>query len=341
MSDPRKHHIVPQLYQKGFARQQGKGWYAVVLNRETGEARPPSNVRDIFAERDYNTVLDADGNRDFGAELLLAEHVEDAAKHGLDALRAGAFPLSDIDRQQVAIFMAAQLSRGRALRTNFGEALSEVMSMALSMSAQYGSDEHFESVLGHPLSADERERLLHNKEHMTIRPTTAALLKPMLATIAPIAEKLLMRTWTLVVFPEPCLFTGEHPVVHINPSADSMGYGVATAERLYMPVSTTTALVLSHPWAGWPEAVVHGTEELAKRLNWAMLTHPSNRELLLHPNVSQHPLPSPAELAENTHWPWGPDPASAPPAHMAYGAGGRFATTEAKDAATPDEAVAP
>ena len=124
---------------------------------------------------------------------------------------------------------------------------------------------------GHPLTADERERLLHNKEHMTIRPTNAALLKPMLATIASIAEKLLTRTWTLVIFPEPYLFTGEHPVVHITPYADSMGYGVATAERLYMPVSTTAALVLSHPWAEWPEAVVHGTEELARRLNWAML----------------------------------------------------------------------
>lgn len=292
----------------------------MIINRESGEARPPSNVRDIFAERDYNTVVDADGNRDFGAERLLAEHVEDAAKHGLDALRAGAFPLSDIDYQQVAIFMAAQLSRGRALRTNFGEALSEVMSMALSLSAQYGSDQHFESILGHPLTADERQRLLHNKEHMTIRPTNAALLKPMLATIVPIAKKLLMRTWTLAIFAEPCLFTGEHPVVHINPSGDSMGYGVATAERLYMPVSTTTALVLSHPWAGWPESVVHGTEELARRLNWAMLTHPSNGELLLRPDIARHPLPSPAELAKDAHWPWGPDTASAPPVHMAYGA---------------------
>ena len=229
--------------------------------------------------------------------------------------------------------MAAQLSRGRGLRSNFSEALSEVMSMALSMSAQYGSDEHFESVLGHPLTADERERLLHNKEHMTIRPTNAALLQPMLATIAPIAERLLMRTWTLVTFPEPCLFTGEHPVVHITPYADSMGYGVATAERLYMPVSTTTALVLSHPWAGWPEAVVHGTEELARRLNWAMLSHPSNRELLLHPDVAQHPLPSLTELAKDTHWPWGPDPASAPPAHMTYSTGAHPAATGTDEAA--------
>jgi hypothetical protein len=339
MSDPRKHHIVPQLYQKGFARQQGKGWYAVVLNRETGEARPPSNVRDIFAERDYNTVLDADGNRDFAAERLLAEHVEDAAKHGLDALRAGAFPLSDVDHEQLAIFIAAQLSRGRALRSNFSEALSEVLGMALSMSAQHGSDEHFESIIGNPLTADERQRLLHNKEHMTIRPTNAALLKPMLAAITAIAERLLMRTWSLVIFPDPCLFTGEHPVVHITPYADSMGYGVATAERLYMPVSTTAALVLSHPWAEWPEAVVDGTEELARRLNWAMLTHPSNRELLLHPDIAQHPLPSPAELVKGTHWPWGPDPASAQPAHMTYGAAARSPTTAA-NSAVPDETAA-
>src|SRR5581483_11017767 len=113
------------------------------------------------------------------------------------------------------------------------------------------------------------------------------------------------------IFCEPCLFTGEHPVVHITPYADSTGYGVVTAERLYMPLSTTTALVLSHPWAGWPESVVRGTEELARRLNWAMLTHPSNRELLLHPDVAEHPLPAPALLARDAHWPGGPDPDSA------------------------------
>ena len=323
MSEPRKHHIVPQLYQRGFARQQGKGWYAVVLDRETGEARPPSNVRDIFAERDYNTVLDAAGNRDFRAEQLLAEHVEAASARGLDALRAGAFPLSEIDRQQVAIFMSAQLTRGRVIRDNLTDALSEVMSMALSVATQNASDEHFRSVLGHPLTADERERLVHNRKHMTIRPTNAAILRPMLASIADVAELLLMRNWTLVVFPEPCLFTGGHPVVHINPSGDSHGYGVVTAERLYMPVSPTHALVLSHPWAGWPEGAVHGTEELARRLNWAVLYYPSNRELLLHPDVKRHPLPPPAVLAKDGHWPWGPDPDSAVPIFMHYAVGHR------------------
>lgn len=247
----------------------------------------------------------------------MAEHVEDASPHGLEALRAGAYPLSDIDRQQVAIFMAAQLSRGRVIRNNLTEALSEVMRMALSVAAQNASGEHFEPILGRTLTAEEREALVHNREHMPIRPTNAAVLPGLLGRIADIADILLMRTWTLVVFPAPCVFTAENPVVHINPGG-SMGYGVATAERLYMPVSTTNALVLSHPWAGWPESVVYGSEELARRLHWAMLSYPSNHKLLLHPDVDAHPLPGPAELAKDAHWPWGPDPDSAPPLFMHY-----------------------
>lgn len=144
------------------------------------------------------------------------------------------------------------------------------------------------------------------------------MLPSLLASTADVADLLLMRTWTLVIFPTPCLFTGEHPVVHINPSGESYGYGVVTAERLHVPVSTTAALVLSHPWADWPEGVVHGTEELSRRLNWAMLTHPSNRELLLHPDVEHHLLPSVAELAQDAHWPWGPDPESAAHIYMHY-----------------------
>ena len=317
MSEPRKHHIVPQLYQKGFARRKGKNWQAVVVDRESGQARPPGNIRDIFAERDYNTILDADDNRDFRAEGMLAEHVEAASARGLEALRAGGFPLSDIDRRQVAKFMSAQLTRGRVIRNNLSDALGEVMSMALSVAAQNASDEHFRSILGRDLTAEEREMLVHNRDHMTIRTTNAGVLPGLLAPIADAAEALLQRTWTLVIFPEPWLFTAENPVVHINPSGDSMGYGFATAERMYMPVSPTHALVLSHPWAGWPEGAVHGAEELARRLNWAMLSYPSNRELLLHPGVKHHPLPSPALLAD-AHWPWGPDPDSAAPIFMHY-----------------------
>jgi hypothetical protein len=104
-----------------------------------------------------------------------------------------------------------------------------------------------------------------------------------LGSVADVSDVLSQRTWTLVSFEQPCLFTAENPLVHINPSGESLGYGAATAERMHMPVSPSHALVLSHPWTSWPEATLGGTTELARRLNWAMLSYPSNRELLLHP----------------------------------------------------------
>src|SRR5215211_7126599 len=85
-----------------------------------------------------------------------------------------------------------------------------------------------------------------------------------------------------------------------------------------MPVSPWPALVLSHPWTSWQEAAVPGATELARRLNWAMLSYPSNRELLLHPDVEHHPLAGAALLAAGSPWPWGPDPESAPPMFMHY-----------------------
>lgn len=110
----------------------------------------------------------------------------------------------------------------------------------------------------------------------------------------------------LVRFERPCLFSGEHPVVHIVGATG--GYGIATAERFHFPISTDRSLVLSHPWSNWPERAVYGMAELARRLNWATFTHPANRELLMHPEVTNHPLPGIAALDRGgLRWPWGKD----------------------------------
>jgi hypothetical protein len=317
MSEPRKHHLVPQLYQRAFARRTRKQYQGLVLNRMTGEGGL-RNVRDIFAQRDWNTIIDADGNRDFRVEKLLADFVESTAQPALEAAGRGDYPLSEEDRDALALFMAAQLTRGRVIRANLTESLSEVMRMSLSIAAQNYTDAHWLRAVGEVPPPEVIERIANNREHLDIKPTNAVLLDTLLGPAADVAEVLFKRTWSLVRFDEPCLFTAENPVVHINPSGESMGYGAATAEQMYMPVSPERALLLSHPWTSWPEAAVNGTTELATRLNWAMLSYPSNVELLLHPDVERHPLPGAALLATGDSWPWGPDPEAAPPVFMEY-----------------------
>jgi hypothetical protein len=316
MSEPRKHHFVPQLYQRAFARQKRKEFQALVLIRATGEGGL-RNVRDIFAQRDWNTIVDAEGNRNFEVEKLLADYVESTAKPALQTMRSNKFPLSDEDRAAMGVFLSAQLGRGRVIRTSLTESLSEVMRMALSVAGKNYTDEHWLKATGEVPSDEVRARIVNNREHLNVRPTNAVLLETLLGSVADVSEVLSQRTWTLVSFEQPCLFTAENPLVHINPSSESLGYGAATAERMYMPVSPSQALVLSHPWTNWPEATVGGTTELARRLNWAMLSYPSNRELLLHPDIECHPLPG-AVLATGNPWPWGPDRGSAPPLFLEY-----------------------
>jgi Protein of unknown function (DUF4238) len=307
VSDPRKHHFVAQTYQRGFARRKGKAFQVRVLNKRSGEGGI-RNVRDAFSQRDWNTIKTEEGLNEFGVERVLAEYIDAEAAPALDATRKHRFPLGRPDREALAMFMSAQLSRGRAAREGLAESIVEVNRLLLRLGASNYSDERLREITGQEPSAELREMMANSDKYFEIQPTNAMLLQSMLSSVQEIAEIIDMRTWTLARFDSPCLFTGEHPFVHINPSGDSLGFGVATAEQLYLPTSPTQAVVLSHPWTSWPEGRVDGTIELATRLNWAMLSHPSNQELLLHPDVPEHPLPSPALLAINDVWPWGADP---------------------------------
>jgi Protein of unknown function (DUF4238) len=208
--------------------------------------------------------------------------------------------------------MSAQMTRGRSHRENLSKFISEFSQTILGLTATHYSDERLHGITEDIPTATLREPLL-DSQRLQVEPTNLLLLKTMLTSVAEIAELLYKRTWTLARFLTPCLFSGEEPVVLISPDAEKFGYGVLTAERIYMPVSPTAALLLSHPWTSWPETCVHGSRALAQRLNWAMLSYPSNDRLLMHPDVKGHPLPSPGLLAGGSMWPWQADPESEPP----------------------------
>lgn len=294
-----------------------------MLDRATG-AGGIRNIRDVFAEGEWNTLVDAAGDKNHEAvEQAFSHGIETPVAPAFQALRAAEFPLSAPDREQVAVFMSAQLVRGRASRANLSEFIVDVNRTMMAMKVVHYSDERWVEEVGFVPSVELKDQLLHSEKYFHLKPTTAHLLETQLSSVLEIAGLLHQRTWTLVRFSTPCLFTGEEPVIHINPHGEQWGYGVVTAEQMYMPVTPSLALVLSHPWADWPEAIVTGARELAQRLNWAMLSYPTNEHLLLHPDVEAHPLPGPALLARGGSWPWPPDPQAEPPVWLDYVAGRR------------------
>ena len=293
---------MPQFYQRGFARKRGRAWQVRVVERGSENGRV-ANVADTFKRRDWNTVLDEDGTKDFAIEHVLARLVDGPAAPAFEAMRADRFPLNDGERFRVARFMSAQLTRGPHVRESLSEFMVKSMRHAVALAAQHYTDEQWMEAIGEVPTPETRRMLIRSEGHFDIQPTTAGLLDVLLANVDEIAGLLMPRSWTLVRFQTGCLFTSIQPVIYMNPSGVG-GYGVATAEQIYLPVSTMHGLVLSTPWAGWPDALVIGTEELARRLNWAVLSFPTSEELLLHPDIESHPMPGAAVLSRGGRWPW-------------------------------------
>jgi hypothetical protein len=242
-------------------------------------------MANVFAERDFNAFRDEDGELRQDVEKLLAYHVDTPAARGLQALRDGEFPLPNEQREDVARFMAAQLTRGRHFRETTGEAVGKVGAMMLRMAAQHYTDEHWLRTVGYVPTPEEVEALFH-QEGFDIVPAQGLLLDAMLDPIDGGAELLFGRTWTLVRFSEPCLFTSEEPVIFGG------GGGIAMADDIRLVVSPTSALVLSWPGRGLEENVLQGRREDAERINAQTLEWPPSRHLLLAPTVAAHPLPS-------------------------------------------------
>jgi Protein of unknown function (DUF4238) len=200
------------------------------LNKWSGEGGI-RNVRDAFSQRDWNTIKTEEGLKEFGVECVLAEHIDAEAAPALEATREHQFPLSRPDREALAMFMSTQLSRGRAVRKGLAGSIVEVNRRLLRLGAVNYSNERLREITGQEPSAELREMMANSEKYLEIQPTNAMLLQAMFSSVQEIAEIVDRRTWTLVRFDSPCLFTGEHPFVHINPSGESFGFGVATAEQ--------------------------------------------------------------------------------------------------------------
>jgi hypothetical protein len=103
--------------------------------------------------------------------------------------------------------------------------------------------------------------------------------------------------WKLIRFPQPWLFTSDHPVVYWrepDPARAAMGLGIgpATAREIRIALSPTAMLVLVYPHqVDEPGDAEHeGTYEAAQWLNWNHIEWPATRQWLLSPDVQSHAM---------------------------------------------------
>lgn len=317
MSVPRRHHLVPQFYLRSFADAEGR---VRVVERASGHEFT-SGAANVFGERDYYTVSSVNAEEDPRLIEGLYSKVEGVAASIFEQLREGDFPLDVQRRSEFASFMALQVSRGRMFRDFMGRVTDEMGRMMLRMAADApeGCWEAWraeweaspEGPAPPPPLSDRDRRMLREGKSFRITPSREHVIEMSFAHLQEMTFVLMAMTWRLVVFPEPWLFSSEHPLSYWRePSRMERMYGIgpATADEVRLPISPTRTLVLTRPEPGRKpfdlsehERAYVGSLSAARRLNWGTLTFPPSERLLLSPDVVQHPLPATLSQADGPH----------------------------------------
>jgi hypothetical protein len=280
---------------RSFANAEGQ---VRVIERSTGNEFKTGTVN-VFVERDYYTVSSVYAEDDHGLIDGLYSKVESVAAPIFEQLRDGDFPLGGRDRAEFASFMALQVSRSRMFRRSMDDLADQTGRIMLRRVAEaprgYSEAKRAEWEANPegpepPLPLTDRDRqMLREGTAFDIKPSREHVVEMSFAHLEEMTFLLMAMTWRLITFPDPCLFSSEHPISYWRePSRMDRMYGIgpATADEVRIPISPTRALVLTPPEPGRRlfdisehEHTYVGDEPAAKRLNTGTLSFPPSERL--------------------------------------------------------------
>jgi hypothetical protein len=239
----RKHHYIPRLILRGFAKQ------GVVSTRDLVEGRGyQQSITNAAAENDYNTLAMDDGTKTDVAEKAIGA-IESAAAPVLARIADGGWIADDAERDALAHFIVYQYLRVPE-RREWQDAVADLL-LKLDMAA--GGPTKLREVLeaeGENPTDEEVlsiwEDLREFDEWTISMPREHHLLESlnMLAEFTP----LLLEgfSWAVVRWERRRLLTSDAPVLLVA-GADWpawRGVGLLTAGRILFPFTRTSALVL-------------------------------------------------------------------------------------------------
>ncbi|MEV6526001.1 DUF4238 domain-containing protein [Longispora sp. NPDC051575] len=286
-----RHHIVPKFYLERWADARHK---IVVVQKSSGK-RHQTAAKDAGAERDFYTHVAHDGEFHAHTEQLLGK-IEDGAAPVIGNILSAfqVFPPLGGDREQLAMLIAFQMTRGKRVRRSMELQADLITRLQLSMLRP----EHHEAYVadkegvGRPEDVEALRGLiddLDNYEFGTDPNEHIVLLSKHAVTIFPY---LMGLSWYLVDYGGPVLLTCDEPVVlyQHNPSPHG-GVGLMTADEIWFPLSPRYLLVLT-PIAVGPERVLSDSPENAAMVN-NRLVHNAYELVYLHPDHDMLPAQMP------------------------------------------------
>ena len=241
------HHYLPQSYLRSFTDHDGR-----IVMRRRGSKPVTTGLAVVAGEMELYSVTLPDGTRDRSAEETLS-HFDGTAHAAFESLRSGRIPRQGTDeRNAISVFLGLQMLRTpeRASRLMFASnvvsAVGGVDNINHDSVRKYLREEHLR------FEPDEVEvaaatDLVHAEVHMGL-PTKDQQLKLMFEmAVEKFGPLLAGLVWSLETCRRPLLATCDRlPAIwhEVRDSESCMGSGLLDAEELWVPVDSSSLLVI-------------------------------------------------------------------------------------------------
>lgn len=286
MTDPIKHHYVPQFYLRHFANNRDQ---VRVVERTTPGKAYTCPVRDVASER-FFYKLETGSGASLELEKTLSE-IESASRAALDELIGQPFPPSAETRELIGFFVGLQWLRGRDQRDTYNHLADQFAKLILINQSKSSLRKHFRDAAGREPTDAEIEQLLKKlsaTETYKVTPHQNEPIQQMLKMAPGLGRIAAGRVWQILRFSEPCLITSDSPVVawtnpkHLGGPYSRGGFGMC--DEIRFPLDMRHALIIAAE-APAGEIVRDGSLEQAKAFNYSIAAN-SYRRIFHHPDMS-------------------------------------------------------
>lgn len=252
MSEPRRHHLVPQFYLRRFSCKNKLR----MANRASG-TKVVTSVSNAAVQNDFYTLRRDDGGDSYAVERRLSQ-IEGHTAIALQHFAGGTFPPSEEDRLQLSVFIALQALRGTDFREDHRTMGRKLVDHIIATTGPEQVRRGIRDAGHEPTDEEVQASFEHMEEslaHYAVEPPPEESIAMMLEMAAKVAPTFYERTWLLLRAPDVSFVTSDAPVVRwMNPEFGEnpygpYGVGLLTANEIRFPVDSRHVLCL------WPAGV--------------------------------------------------------------------------------------
>lgn len=245
MSNPKRHHYLPQFYLEGFCNDEGGLW---VYNDKDNSIKNLTPINTALITN-YYTLEDEDGNKIYELEKMLAE-IEGATHPVINKL-SNKEQINQEEKEVLALFIALLQSRTPGSIEKLRAMTEPLMEW---MVKRYTENEAFlEHIISQaeegkgekcPCKKELKEELSKNPPKIVL--TKQAEWSTLFNSAQAIMQIYLKMNWTFLYITEKSsIITSDNPLLMYEPDIDigPYGYGVATPTvQKYFPLTKNLAL---------------------------------------------------------------------------------------------------